>query len=184
MRTYHRWPHVRVRLTSNLSSPTCSLNCLLWQLTWILWEIRSAPRRGYPSICSRRLRSHFKSSTSAPLEREKRSLSAARRLPSKGNHVSLLLRSALRREDTLACVRVFLWADACHCVPGTNASWHVGYLKSPLLLTVRREEDRLKSARVSHNMVKYAESLVPDSVGTTEIGIELFHYTHCIILTF
>lgn len=33
--------------------------------------IRLARRRGWPSICSRRPRSHFKSSTSAPIEREK-----------------------------------------------------------------------------------------------------------------
>ncbi len=141
-RTYQ----IRTKLTSSLSSPTCSLNAILRQLTWILWESdqlgvegnqASAPA-GWGAI----LRAWLQRCSSA---RNAASQQCACCYP---RTTVSLSGSAVPREDTLPCVRVFIWADACHCVPATNSYWHVIYLKLPLLLVVRREDECFKSACV------------------------------------
>lgn len=118
-------PHIQVRLTSSLSSPTCSLSAILWQLTWILWESdrlgvegnqASAPA-GWGAI----LRAWLQRCSSA---RNAASQQYACCYP----RTTVSLSGCAEGGYSPVSARVFIWADACHCVPATNASWHAIYI--------------------------------------------------------
>lgn len=138
--THQHWSHFHTELSHLFSG-----YFILWQLSGILWE-------------SHRLNSES-SQASAPLQAEETfweldfcaawaqtnaASRAVRPLLSKDNCVS---------DDPLLSENVFIEADARHCAPATNASWHVIYLQLQLLLAVTKTDERCKSACVSAKWV-------------------------------